>query len=252
MCLSYNGHPKVTKRENAMARDREETKMRIVAAVGKQLAKAGFRDLGVNSIAKEAGVDKVLIYRYFGGLPELLTAYANEGDYWPTSAELIGDPSTVKADSTADWLVYILSQVQMAIRKRPITLEILRWEIVDHNELTNQFAEIRTKVAIECVTFINQRCPFPPEVDVLALSTLILSGVTYINLRTSTNPSYLGMDFSTPEAWDRIDKLITSIIYQFTNCPLPTAHCPLPTAHCPLPKYEIEYVEKKGDLYGSQ
>jgi AcrR family transcriptional regulator len=204
-----------------MARDKEETKMRIVAAVGRQLARAGFRDLGVNSIAKEAGVDKVLIYRYFGGLPELLTAYANEGDYWPTSAELIGDPATVKAESVADWLVYILSQIQMAIRKRPITLEILRWEIVDHNELTHQFAELRTRVANECVTFINQQYPFPPELDVLALGTFILSGVIYITLRTDTNPSYLGMDFSTEEGWDRINKLVTLIIYQITNCKMP-------------------------------
>jgi AcrR family transcriptional regulator len=204
-----------------MTRDKEETKMRIVAAVGRQLARAGFRDLGVNSIAKEAGVDKVLIYRYFGGLPELLTAYANEGDYWPTSAELIGDPATVQAESVADWLVYILTKVQMAIRKRPITLEILRWEIVDHNELTNQFAEIRTRVANECVTFINQQYPFPPELDVLALGTFILSGVIYIILRTDTNPTYLGMDFSTDEGWDRINKLVTSIIYQSTNCKIP-------------------------------
>ena len=201
-----------------MVRDKEETKMRIVAAVGRQLAQAGFRDLGVNSIAKEAGVDKVLIYRYFGGLPELLTAYAHEGDYWPTSAELIGDPATVKAESFADWLVYILAQVQMAIRKRPITLEILRWEIVDHNELTNQFAEIRTRVSNECVTFINQQYPFPPELDVAALSTLILSGIVYIILRTDKNPNYLGMDFSTEDGWNRINKLAVSIIYQVTNC----------------------------------
>jgi AcrR family transcriptional regulator len=204
-----------------MARDKEETKIRIVKAVGRQLARAGFRDLGVNSIAKEAGVDKVLIYRYFGGLPELLTAYANEGDYWPTSAELIGDPDRVKAESVADWLVYILTQIQMAIRKRPITLEILRWEIVDHNELTDQFAEIRTRVANECVTFINHQYPFPPELDVLALGTFILSGVIYITLRTDTNPSYLGMDFSTKEGWDRINKLVVSIIYQVTNCKMP-------------------------------
>jgi AcrR family transcriptional regulator len=200
-----------------MARDKVETKMRIVAAVGRQLARAGFRELGVNSIAKEAGVDKVLIYRYFGGLPELLKAYADEGDYWPTSAELIGDPTTVKAESVADWLVYILTKVQAAIRDRPITLEILRWELVDRNELTHQFAAIRTKVAIECLTFINQQCPFPPELDVQALSAFILSGIIYITLRIDTNPSYLGMDFSTEEAWNNINKLVVSIIYQATN-----------------------------------
>jgi AcrR family transcriptional regulator len=211
----------VTGEESVMARDREETKIRIIAAVGNQLARAGFRDLGVNSIAKEAGVDKVLIYRYFGGLPELLTAYAKEGNYWPTSAELIGDPKMVKAESVADWLVHILTQIQMAIRQRPITLEILRWEIVDHNELTHQFAELRNQVAIECITFINQKYPFPPELDVLALGTFILSGVIYITLRTDTNPAYLGMDFSTEESWDRINKLVRSIIYQATNCTMP-------------------------------
>jgi AcrR family transcriptional regulator len=200
-----------------VVKDREETKLRIIAAVGKQLAKGGFRDLGINSIAKEAGIDKVLIYRYFGGLPELLKAYGQDGDYWPTAAELIGDPSTVKAESLADWIVYILAKVQMAVRKRPITLEILRWEIVDHNELTHEFAAIRTRVAIECITIIQQQCPVPPELDVLALATFILSGVIYITLRTDTNPHYLGMDFSTPEAWERINKTVVSIIYQATG-----------------------------------
>ncbi len=204
-----------------MARDKEETKMRIVAAVGRQLARGGFRDLGVNSIAKEAGVDKVLIYRYFGGLPELLMAYAGEGNYWPTSAELIGDPTTIKAESVADWLVYILTKVQMAIRQRPITQEILRWEIIDHNELTKEFAAIRTRVAMECLVFINQQQPFSPELDTLALSTIILSSVIYITLRTETNPYYLGMDFSDPKNWDRINKMVASIIYQATNCKMP-------------------------------
>jgi AcrR family transcriptional regulator len=200
-----------------MARDKEDTKRRIVAAVGRQLAKAGFRDLGINSIAREAGIDKVLIYRYFGGLPELLHAYSQDGDYWPTSEDLIGDPNTVKAESAADWLVYILSKVQISIRQRPITLEILRWEIVDNNELTHEFAAIRSRVAFECITFINQKYPFPADLDVLALATVILSAVIYITLRTDTNPNYLGMDFSTPSGWERMNAMVVSMIYQATS-----------------------------------
>jgi AcrR family transcriptional regulator len=200
-----------------MPRDREETKIRIVAAVGRQLAKAGFRDLGVNSIAREAGVDKVLIYRYFGGLSELLHAYSQKGDYWPTSAELIGDPNTVQAESAADWLVYILTKVQIAIRQRPITLEILRWEIVDHNDLTHELAAIRSRVAFECLTFINQRHPFPTDLDVVALASVLLSAVIYIILRTETNPNYLGIDFSTSGGQDRINAMVTSLIYQATG-----------------------------------
>lgn len=52
-----------------MARDRVRTEERILAAVGAILAEAGgSRRIGVNAVAARAGVDKVLIYRYFGGL----------------------------------------------------------------------------------------------------------------------------------------------------------------------------------------
>jgi AcrR family transcriptional regulator len=201
-----------------MARDKEQTKQRIIAAVGEQLAQHGFRDLGVNSIARAAGIDKVLIYRYFGGLPELLHAYGQEGNYWPTAQELIGDnPDNVPADSAAEWLIYILTKVQMSIRQRPITKEILRWEIVDHNELTHEFAAIRSRVALECITFVNQRHPLPPNLDTLALATVILSAVIYVVLRTDHNPDHLGMDFSEPAAWERINTMIVSLINQSTE-----------------------------------
>ena len=66
------------------ARDREATKARILGAVGVVLARDGFGAVGVNAIAKEAGVDKVLIYRYFGGLAR---AAARMGRERPLLAE---------------------------------------------------------------------------------------------------------------------------------------------------------------------
>ena len=71
-----------------MKRNKEETKDRIIDAAGRLLAEGGFRKLGVNAVAREAGVDKVLIYRYFGGMPELLRAFGVSGDFWPTFEEL--------------------------------------------------------------------------------------------------------------------------------------------------------------------
>jgi AcrR family transcriptional regulator len=52
----------------------------LVRAVGTLLARDGFTALGVNAVAKEASVDKVLIYRYFGGMPELLGAFGRSAD----------------------------------------------------------------------------------------------------------------------------------------------------------------------------
>src|SRR5271165_6207833 len=66
-------------RRAAAPRDREETRKKILAAMSQLLARKGSRGLGINAIAREAGVDKVLIYRYFGGLPDLYRAFAVEG-----------------------------------------------------------------------------------------------------------------------------------------------------------------------------
>src|SRR5690349_25169427 len=71
-------------------RDVDATKRRLVNAVGAILARDGFSGLGVNAIAHEASTDKALIYRYFGGLPELFEAYAESANFWPTVDEMAG------------------------------------------------------------------------------------------------------------------------------------------------------------------
>ena len=103
-----------------MARDKEETKARILAAVTKLLAQSGFQQLGINAIGREAGVDKVLIYRYFEDLPSLLKTFGKEGNYWITTQELIADQTVVDTESLADCMVLLLSHFLYDLQKRPI------------------------------------------------------------------------------------------------------------------------------------
>jgi AcrR family transcriptional regulator len=64
------------KNPSTRPRDREQTKNLLVEAAVAILEESGFSALGINSVAEKAGVNKVLIYRYFGGLPGLLRAVA--------------------------------------------------------------------------------------------------------------------------------------------------------------------------------
>ncbi len=56
------------------SRDKGATRQRLLEAVGTLLSRDGFGALGVNAVAREAGVDKVLIYRYYGGMADLWRA----------------------------------------------------------------------------------------------------------------------------------------------------------------------------------
>ncbi len=57
-------------------RSAEKTRLRILEAASRLLAREGYESLGVNRIAAEAGIGKPLIYRYFGDLDGLVAALA--------------------------------------------------------------------------------------------------------------------------------------------------------------------------------
>jgi len=118
-------------------RDRGATEARIVTAVGEVLARDGFGGIGINAIAKQAGVDKVLIYRYFGGLPELLKTWGQSGQFWPSVDELLGDkPKTFLALPPAERYARFMEHFIDGLRARPLTLEILAAEVLERNERT--------------------------------------------------------------------------------------------------------------------
>lgn len=57
-----------------MTRNREDTTDRIIDAAFRVLESDGFAGFGINAVARAAGCDKKLIYRYFDGQDGLLTA----------------------------------------------------------------------------------------------------------------------------------------------------------------------------------
>jgi len=195
-----------------MTRDKEETKARILAAVGKLLAESGFQQLGVNAIAREAGVDKVLIYRYFENLPTLLHTFAREGDYWLTVEELVGDESAVAAESLDEWMQVLLIRFLHDLQQRTITQEILRWELLEGNELTQELAQVRDRMARKSLDFLEEKCTFPPEKDVHAISAVLIAGLVYLTLRKKASSTFLGINFDTPEGWQRIEAAIALLV----------------------------------------
>jgi AcrR family transcriptional regulator len=193
-----------------MARNKEETKSRILRAVGKLLAESGFNSLGINAIAKEAGVDKVLIYRYFSDLPTLLQTFGREGGYL---SETVIAPEVENAESLAEGLVRWLVCFQKELEDRPITQEIMRWELTEKNDLIKELIDIRRQVSVERLQFLSDKFGLPPDKDVVAIVSVLGAAIVYLQLRSKVSPAFAGLDFSTTEGWARIDAAISTIIH---------------------------------------
>ena len=76
-------------------KNREQTEEKIFEAVGSIIENQGFEKVGINAIATEAGVSKMLIYRYFGGVEELIAQYLIQKDYWANTDVVIINPEAV-------------------------------------------------------------------------------------------------------------------------------------------------------------
>jgi len=185
-------------------RNKEITKEKLVRAVGKVLAEVGFQRLGVNMIAREAGVDKKLIYRYYHGLEGLVAEYGRTVEFWPTAEELLGeDAECIRKMAPHALMSQFFKRYLRAILRRPQTLEILAWEGVVRNDLTRALEEVRVKTALEF--FELMQADPPEEVDLTALVMILAAAVNFLAVRSRMHRSLGGVDVQSEAGWKRID-----------------------------------------------
>ena len=127
-----------------MHRDKNKTKEKILQSAITLLTRSGFHDFGINSVAKEAGHDKVLIYRYFGGLNGLLIAITEKVEFFPDLPTFKENWASEDTNTTSTLIAYITGYVR-EICSRPLTLQILNWELIGDNPLTTSYKEARNQ-----------------------------------------------------------------------------------------------------------
>ncbi len=202
-------------------RNREETTARILGAVGEVLARDGFGGIGINAIARQAGVDKVLIYRYFGGLPELLQAWGASGRFWPSVDELLGDDrEAFLALPLAERYVRFFEHFVAGLRARPLTLEIMAAEVQERNALTailetereqwgEQVARLLGGDQAQAAAWLN------------GVSLLLVAGVQYLLLRSRSIRIFGGVELRTDEGWAMLMRSVRALAEQTLAAPAP-------------------------------
>ncbi len=169
------------------------------------LTRNGFESLGVNAVAQEAGVSKVLIYRYFGSLEGLFDELGRKVDPASISSikEVVGlrlaegrKPSAVLEEA--------LLQLVEELVADPLTRELLVWELSSENELTRSFARVREEAGLSLNSLVRSALPENAELDVEAILALISSGFYYLFLRSRYVSQYNGIPIQSKAGWRRV------------------------------------------------
>ncbi|HJL22999.1 MAG: TetR family transcriptional regulator [Sandaracinus sp.] len=189
------------KKRDARAARREATERKLVEAVGAVLRAEGVAAVGVNAVAAAAGVDKVLIYRYFDGLEGLLKAYGRSADFWPTLDEVLGPERDALALPPAEMARVILRRYAAALRGRPVTLDLLAWECVERNPLTVALEEARDQWSDGLLEEVAA-AGFPLGPRTGAIVALFAAATNYLAVRGRELRIFSAVPIAEDDHWD--------------------------------------------------
>lgn len=168
--------------------------------------------MGVNAIAREAGLDKVLIYRYFGGLPGLISAFASECDFWPSVTELTGgDKQAFLALPVEERLATGARNYLRSLRRRPLTREILAWMFLEQSETTKDLDAVRQRIGQELLDLTGV-ASLNPALDCMALMAILGAATNHLCARSGKIRWFSGMDLTDEKDWQRLEDMLVRII----------------------------------------
>ncbi|MFC4353024.1 TetR/AcrR family transcriptional regulator [Fodinicurvata halophila] len=190
-------------------RDRDTTETSLIQAVEAVILDEGFAGVGINALARRAGVDKVLIYRYFGGLSGLLTAYAEAGDFWWRVDDLLAEPlpDPDSSDALAQTLARVFERHVAFLRRHPVTLEVIAWEMSARNELTAALESVREQRSLAVMRCLAERFGVAESeflAQVAPLLTLLGAAANYLAARGRHLSVFNGLDLQSEAGWTQL------------------------------------------------
>ncbi len=190
-----------------MTRNRPQTEAKILLAVREILLRDGFPAVGINSIARQAGCDKVLIYRYFDGLDGLLLAFSETTElWWQTDDMMTESKAQISQFTLPEYLQTLLQRHAEALQARPLTLEIMAWELSAQNNLTVALAQLRAERGRALVKKIRAYYQ-NPNIDIGAILGTFGAAINYLGIRTRHSPPQ-----HMTEEWWRLQQTITKML----------------------------------------
>ena len=195
-------------------RDKSRTMTKMINAVGKVLQKKGYENLNAATIARAAGVDKKLVWTYFGSVDNLIEEYINLKAFWtlgvPNSVitKIIENPDKVGEIETAELLDEYFNTFNQDIALQ----KVVHWEMGQSTKLLRKVADKREIVGEQLFSLVDNKFK-DSEVDIRATIALLLGGIYYLNLHANTNGSTVcGIDLNKDKDKERIKKAMEKII----------------------------------------
>lgn len=194
-------------------REKVRTMDRLVSAVGKVIENEGYAGLNVAAISKQAGLDRRLVYTYFGSLDNLVETYVKQKDYWNYDAKekiisiLAGNTYLESED-----IIQLLQGQFDAVLEDKALQKILHWELGEKHNILRKLSDSRELLGEEL--FRRGEPIFEgTNIDIRAILALQIGGLYYLALHAKSNGGlFCGIDVNEFDGKQRVAKALEKII----------------------------------------
>jgi AcrR family transcriptional regulator len=183
-------------------RDRSATEQAILAAAKALLAEEGFQGFGINAVARRAGCDKQLIYRYYGGLDGLIEAIGTDLGGW-VRHHVPDDTGGMFLLTYGDLMERLAMLYIDALRADPLMRRIVAWEISEQTEQVRRLSEARAKALSAWIDRMRGSLTPPKGVDAATINAIIISAIQHLVLSAAIGEQCAGMPLKTQKDWDK-------------------------------------------------
>jgi AcrR family transcriptional regulator len=195
----------------APPRNRDATRARLLKAATELLAEDGFQNFGVNAVARRAGCDKQLIYRYYGGMDGLVDAIGFELARWIEERMPVGGSAGFML-TYGDLIEHVMMLFMQALRNDPLTRKIIAWEVSDNSPQVRRLSEARSRALGLWIEKVRGKMPPPKSVDHVALNAMLLAAVQHVVLAGATAGRFAGLELSGEKDWDRVAQAVRRLV----------------------------------------
>ena len=168
-------------------KDKEQTKRKLIDAVGAIIMSEGFDGLRISKIARQAQVDRKLIYRYFGNINKLTEAYIIENDYWMQFAEQLRNFSQDVGDNNTQLLIIdTLQGLFKYFYQEPKMQNLILMELTGSSHLLRSIHNVRESMGQDLLQKTDQHFE-RSGINFRAVAGLLVGGIYYMVLHTLNN-----------------------------------------------------------------
>lgn len=207
--------PKPAKSKPGRGQEKSDrTRARIIRACEEVILRDGVQGLGINAIAKQTGLGKPLIYRYFGDLDGLIAAWARQTEVWADDNVVAVKNATIPQEQKLNVLKGILLDSAAKLRDKPALLHLLAYTMTGRSPFSGATSALKKSFGSHHGDLYRDD-DILGDPDMIALVLVLYAATVYLAHRAVGDPEFNGIPLNTEAGWSSMMKMVETVFDSF-------------------------------------